>query len=101
MTVLTILQRFEFEPGLLRSGVIVSDSAGPPDEMLFFVRGAPAAIEQLINRASTPQTYRQVCSPCHSIIHAPGRRMQYTGVRLNDMSMATVHKGVLGHCQLV
>ena len=60
MTVLTILQRFEFESQLLRSGVIAMSSAGHPCEMVFFVRGAPASVEQLIRHDQIPHNYRQV-----------------------------------------
>ena len=60
MTVLTVLKRFEFEPQLLRSGVIVMDSAGPSNEMVFFVRGAPASIEELMPRTSMLQDLHQV-----------------------------------------
>ena len=57
MTTLTILKRFEFESQLLRSGVLAVDSAG--DEV-FFTRGAPSSIEQLIGRGNIPKDYRQV-----------------------------------------
>ena len=60
-TVLTVLRRFEFEPQLLRSGVIVTDSAGSSEEMVFFVRGAPTSIEELIPHAAMPHQTRQVC----------------------------------------
>ena len=58
---LKILKRFEFEPQLLRSGVIVTDSAGSSEEMVFFVRGAPTSIEELISHAAMPHQTRQVC----------------------------------------
>ena len=59
-TVLTILKRFEFDPQLLRSGVLAVDSDGPPDEVMFFVRGAPSAVRHLIPADSLPPDYQQV-----------------------------------------
>ena len=61
MTTLTIIKQFEFEAQLLRSGVLAVASAGSTDEVLFFVRGAPASIEQLLGSKSIPHDYRQVC----------------------------------------
>lgn len=57
MTTLTILKRFEFESQLSRSGVLAVDSTG--DEV-FFIRGAPSSIEQLLVRGNIPKDYRQV-----------------------------------------
>lgn len=59
-TTLQLLKRFEFESQLLRSGVLAADSAAPEDEAVYFVRGAPAAIEDLVGRAQVPLDYRQV-----------------------------------------
>ena len=61
VTTLTIIKRFEFESQLLRSGVLAVASAGSADEVLFFVRGAPASIEQLLGRKGVPHNFRQVC----------------------------------------
>ena len=61
LTTLTIIKRFEFESQLLRSGVLAVASAGSADEVLFFVKGAPASIEKLLGRRSVPHNYRQVC----------------------------------------
>ena len=46
MTTLTVLKRFEFQSQLLpvRSGVLAVDSAGPSDEALLCIQGAPACI---------------------------------------------------------
>lgn len=61
MTSLKVLKRFEFESQLLRSGVLVADSAGSSDEAIFFVRGAPSCIEQLLGKDQVPADYHQVC----------------------------------------
>ena len=60
VSTLTVLKRFEFESQLLRSGVLVVDSAAEPDEALFFVRGAPSSIEQTVGLGQVPPTYRKV-----------------------------------------
>ena len=60
MVVLAILRRFEFEPQLMRSGVIVNDTAGSPDEHLFFIKGAPGPVAQLIHSSRIPSNFRQV-----------------------------------------
>ena len=56
------LKRFEFESQLLRSGVLAVDSAGPSDEAVIFIRGAPSCIEQLLGNNQVPNDYHQVCS---------------------------------------
>ena len=60
ISTLTILKRFEFQPHLLRSGVSVVDSAGSPDDVLFFIRGAPSSIEQVVGRGRMPDDYHEV-----------------------------------------
>lgn len=60
MTTLTVLKRFEFESELLRSGVLAVNSAGPSDEALLFICGAPACIQQLVGEDQVPADYRQV-----------------------------------------
>ena len=60
MVMLTILKRFEFEPQLMRSGVIVNDAAGPPDEHLFFIKGAPGPVAQLVHSECISSNYGQV-----------------------------------------
>ena len=62
ITTLEVLKRFEFESQLLRSGVLAVDSAGPADEAIIFVRGAPASIEQLMGSHQVPADYHQACS---------------------------------------
>lgn len=59
-TTLELLKRFEFESQLLRSAVLVADSAAPSHEATYFVRGAPAAIEQLVGSCQVPADYHQV-----------------------------------------
>ena len=60
MANLVILRRFEFRSQLLRSGVIVRDSARPPDDAQLFIRGASAAVEQLVGPDKVPADYQQV-----------------------------------------
>ena len=60
ITVLTILKRFEFDPRLLRSGVLALDSACHPKEIMFFVRGAPSSVRHLIPTRLLPPNYQQV-----------------------------------------
>ena len=84
VTTLTIMKRFEFESQLLRSGVLAVASAGSTDEVLFFVKGAPASIEHLLGRGSVPPSYRQVCLP-----------------RLHISSMHTVISCAKMRCQLL
>ena len=57
---LSILRRFEFESSLMRSGAVCTDSAGPPDSALLFVRGAPSMVEQLVGTGRIPADFRQV-----------------------------------------
>lgn len=75
ITILTIVKRFEFAPQLLRSGAIVCSSVDPPDQMLFFVRGAPATIEQLVHHGSLPHDYRQV-----SVLFAYAKHLTFTAL---------------------
>ena len=62
ITSLKVLKRFEFESQLLRSGVLATDSAGPADEAIIFIRGAPASIEQLMGPLRVPADYRKACT---------------------------------------
>ena len=59
-TTLQVLKRLEFEPQLLRSGVLAVDPAGSPDEAVVFIRGAPASIEQMWAKDQVPADYCQV-----------------------------------------
>ena len=60
MAHLVILRRFEFRPQLLRSGVVVRASMGPPNDAQLFIRGASAAVEQLVGPDNIPADYQQV-----------------------------------------
>ena len=53
-----VLRRFEFDPALMRSGVVAVD-CNDPDTGLVFVRGAPSVVEQLIRGGQVPEDYRQ------------------------------------------
>ena len=66
---LHVLKRFEFEPRLLRSGVLAVDSVGSPGQALVFVRGAPESIQQVVGRDNLPADYCQVLmhfQPAHT-----------------------------------
>lgn len=60
MTLLTVLKRFEFDPRLLRSGVLAVNSTRPGGEIMVFVKGAPSAIRHLIPTEVLPQDYQEV-----------------------------------------
>ena len=64
MSMLRVLRRFEFDPALMRSAVLAVDGEDP-DTGLFFVRGAPSVVEQLVKGGQVPSDYRQV-SLCRS-----------------------------------
>ena len=60
MTTLIILKRFEFTPNLLRSGVLVADSSEKVKEAVYFARGAPTSIEELVGQSRIPSNFQQV-----------------------------------------
>ena len=55
---LQVLRRFEFDPALMRSGVVAVDCEDP-ETGLVFVRGAPSVVEQLVRGGHMPVDYRQ------------------------------------------
>ena len=59
MSMLRVLRRFEFDPALMRSAVLAVDCKDP-DTGLFFVRGAPSGVEQLVRGGQVPSDYQQV-----------------------------------------
>ncbi len=63
---LHVLKRFEFDPALTRSGVIVRDKS--PDGVLLFVRGAPHKVVGLVKRGAPPSDFDQV----HHVLHPCG-----------------------------
>lgn len=60
MTLLTILKRFEFDPQLLRSGVLAVDTSSPAGKIMVFLRGAPSSIRRLIPTKLLPRDYQEV-----------------------------------------
>ena len=63
VTVVKVLKRFQFEPSLMRSGVVVADRDKPAMAPLLFVRGAPNKIEELVRGGISPPDFQQVlCS---------------------------------------
>ena len=59
---LQILKRFEFEPSLMRSGVVAVelDNSKPLSDGLLIIKGATAVIEQQVGSDRLPSSYRQV-----------------------------------------
>ena len=58
VTTLRVLRRFEFDPAVMRSAVVAVD-CDDPDRGMFFVRGAPSVVEQLVRGGQVPPDYRQ------------------------------------------
>lgn len=58
---LSIMKVMEFTPQTLRSGVVVRSNDGPKGSALLFLRGAPAVIRNLVQPASVPANFNQVC----------------------------------------
>lgn len=59
---LSIAKVMEFTSQTLRSGVVAWADDGPPGSALLFLRGAPAVIRNMVQPASVPQDFNQVCS---------------------------------------
>lgn len=59
ITCLAVMKRFEYQPQLLRSGVLAADYSSPGKAHLY-IRGAPSAIEQLIGPSYLPSNFDQV-----------------------------------------
>ena len=58
---LSIIKALEFSSQTLRSGAVVLSSQEPPGSALLFLRGAPAVIRTLVDAASVPEDFDQVC----------------------------------------
>ena len=58
---LSIIKALEFSSQTLRSGAVVLSSQEPPGSALLFLRGAPAVIQTLVDAASVPEDFEQVC----------------------------------------
>lgn len=67
---LQVLKRFNFEPGLMRSGALVADYAVSSHTALLFVKGAPAKVKTLLSADSLPSNFQQVCCSSLLAIHA-------------------------------
>ncbi len=61
-TTLHILKGFEFEPSLMRSGVVAVEhhKGKHATDGLLIIRGAAAVIERMIDKDVLPPEYRQV-----------------------------------------
>ena len=60
LTTLQVLKCFNFEPGLMRSGVIATQPEGPPGTALLFVKGAPGMVKPLVRHETLPHDFDQV-----------------------------------------
>lgn len=76
-TTLRVLQRFEFEPGLMRSGVIACEQGAASGTALLFVKGAPSMLKPLLKAETLPPDFQQVLDmmmfalPCmHTAAHS-------------------------------
>ena len=58
MSMLRVLRHFEFDSALMRSAVLAVNCEDP-DTGMFFVRGAPSVVEQLVRGGQVPTDYRQ------------------------------------------
>ena len=58
MSMLRVLRHFEFDSALMRSAVLAVNCEDP-DTGMFFVRGAPSVVEQLVKGGQVPTDYRQ------------------------------------------
>lgn len=70
LATLSVKRVLEFSSQTLRSGVVVSSSDEPLTSALLFLRGAPAAVKSLVDAASIPPDFDQVCvsvSVCLSV----------------------------------
>ena len=64
---LQVLKRFNFEPSLMRSGIIARAQHGTSHgAALLFVKGAPSRIKPLLRGDSVPDDFQQVFGPCCS-----------------------------------
>ena len=63
-TSLHILKRFEFEPSLMRSGVVAVEHRHDvcAAHGVLIIKGAAAVIEQLVGSSRLPANYRKVTS---------------------------------------
>ena len=57
-----ILKRFEFEPSLMRSGVVAAEGrhGRPTAHGVLIIKGAAAVIERMVGSDKLPHNYRKV-----------------------------------------
>lgn len=58
---LSVLRVLEFKTETLRSGAVVLSSDAPAGSALLFLKGAPGVIAELVDHASIPEDFSQVC----------------------------------------
>ena len=70
---LQVLKRFDFEPTLMRSGIIArAEHRSSHGAALLFVKGAPSRIKPLLRGASVPDDFQQVIKPsCSHLFRCP------------------------------
>ena len=59
-TRLHVLKRFDFEPALMRSGVIAAEHYAPAGTAMLFVKGAPSRVKPLLKGATLPDDFQEV-----------------------------------------
>ena len=59
---LSVVRVLEFSSNSLRSGVVVVSKGMPKGSALFFLKGAPVVIRQLVQSASVPANFDQVAA---------------------------------------
>ena len=67
LVTLQVLRRFNFEPALMRSGIVAAEHEAAAGTALLFVKGAPSKIKTLLRKSTLPDDFQQVpdCSCMH------------------------------------
>ncbi len=70
---LQVLKRFDFEPTLMRSGIVARAEHGTSrGAVMLFVKGAPSRIKPLLRGDSVPDDFQQVIKPsCSHLFRMP------------------------------
>ena len=70
---LQVLKRFDFEPALMRSGIMArAERSSSHGSALLYVKGAPSKIKPLLRGASVPDDFQQAIKPsCSHLFQMP------------------------------
>lgn len=60
LVTLQVLRRFNFEPALMRSGIIAAEHEAAAGTALLFVKGAPSKLKPLLKGNTLPDDFQQV-----------------------------------------